>query len=75
MLYAHCMTMVNTNINILELFLDMTFPEKILKRQPSIDFDFCNLSSSGDVQCSLQGNRNYSAILATLQITSYALGV
>ena len=49
MLYAHFMTMVNTNINILELF-----PKKYL-RQPSIDFDFCNLSSSGDVQCSLQG--------------------
>ena len=53
MLYAHFMTMVNTNINILELFLDF-FRKKYL-RQPSIDFDFCNLSSSGDVQCSLQG--------------------
>jgi hypothetical protein len=40
----------------LELFLDIwLFPEKILLRQPSIDFDFCNLSSSGDVQCRLQG--------------------
>jgi hypothetical protein len=47
-----------TNISILELFLDMTFSGKKYWRQPSIDFDFCNLSSSGDVQCSLQGTNN-----------------
>jgi hypothetical protein len=56
MLYAHFMTMLNTNINILELFLDIyDFFRKKYYRQPSIDFDFCNLWSSGDVQCSLQG--------------------
>jgi hypothetical protein len=39
---------VHTNMQILELFHDIYFfPEKIL-REPSIDFDVCNMSSSGD---------------------------
>ena len=40
-------SVVHTNIKILELFLDI-FRKKYL-RQPSIDFDLCNLSPSGDV--------------------------
>jgi len=40
---------VHTNIDILELLHDLKlFPEKYI-RQPSIDFDVCNLSSSVDV--------------------------
>ena len=35
-------TVVHTNVKILELFLDIYFFS-------TIDFDFCNLSSSGDV--------------------------
>ena len=43
-----CRTMVHTNMQILELFQDIYFfPEKIL-REPSIDFDVCNMSSSSD---------------------------
>jgi hypothetical protein len=36
--------------------------------------DSCNRNYSA-ILATLQINRNYSAILATLQITSYALGV
>jgi hypothetical protein len=40
MLYAHFMTMVNTNINILELLFDIyDFFRKKYLRQPSIDFN------------------------------------
>ena len=35
-------TVVHTNVNILELFLDKYF-------FPTTEFDVCNLSSSGDV--------------------------
>jgi hypothetical protein len=38
-----------------DCFLTYDFFRKKYLRQPSIDIDFCNLSSSGDVQCSLQG--------------------
>jgi hypothetical protein len=40
---------VHSNIKILELFLEIYFFRINYLRQPSIDFDFCNLSSSGDV--------------------------
>ena len=45
----HESTVVHSNIKILELFFEIYFFRKNYLRQPSIDFDFCNLSSSGDV--------------------------
>jgi len=42
-------TVVHTNIKTLELFLDIKkIQEKILKT--TIDFDICNLLSSGDLR-------------------------
>jgi hypothetical protein len=47
-MHDSCRTMVHTNMQILELFQDIYFfPEKIL-REPYIDFDVCNMSSSSD---------------------------
>jgi len=50
-MYAYW-AVVHANIKMPVLLLDIYFfPEKILKTtiDASIDFDFCNLSSSGDV--------------------------
>jgi hypothetical protein len=41
-------TVVHTNIKILDFLTYNLFRIKYL-RQPSINFDFCNLSSSGDI--------------------------
>ena len=50
MLCFQCITFKDCSTKILELFLDISyvFRKKILKTT-SIDFDFCNLSSFGDV--------------------------
>jgi len=66
-------TVVHTNIKILELLPDI-FLEKYL-RQPSIDFDDSNLSSSGDVtyfQDShvhlLRRNNQYDCHISTMMV-------
>jgi len=42
-------TVGHTNIKMPVLFLTYIFSPKKYLRHPSIDFDFCNLLSSGDV--------------------------